>query len=156
MDDVAKLLAIDEIRNLKARYFRLMDMRDFDAMAQVFCRDVVFDAREASGYLPVGGSWQGMEGGVTHGRDTIMAAIRRVLGEVTTAHHGHCHEVTVESPTEARGVIAMQDCARTLDRATLLWQGMGHYFERYRVEDGEWRIAETRLVRLFLDDVGAV
>jgi hypothetical protein len=31
MDALARLVAIEEIRQLKARYFRLMDTRDFDA-----------------------------------------------------------------------------------------------------------------------------
>jgi hypothetical protein len=30
-------------------------------------------------------------------------------------------------------------------------QAAGHYHERYRVEEGAWRIAETRLTRLYSD-----
>ena len=59
MNDIARLIAIEEIRQLKARYFRLMDTRDFDAMACVFCRDAVFDCTEGSRFMPVGGAWKG-------------------------------------------------------------------------------------------------
>jgi hypothetical protein len=30
MDRIERLIAIEEIKQLKARHFRLMDMRDFD------------------------------------------------------------------------------------------------------------------------------
>lgn len=47
------------------------------------------------------------------------------------------------------GIIAMEDHIRGLDRETKLIQAAGHYYERYRFEDDAWRIAETKLVRLF-------
>jgi hypothetical protein len=149
VDAVAKLIAIEDIRQLKARYFRLMDTRDFDAMAQVFCRDAVFDCSEGFGVQPVGGAWKGPVGPVTCGREAIMAWIRDAFANATSAHHGHCHEVTIDSETEARGVVAMEDYIFGLDRETEMLHAAGHYHERYRFEDGAWRIAETKLTRLF-------
>ena len=35
-------------------------------------------------------------------------------------------------------------------------QGYGHYREEYKREDGEWRIARTRLERLRVDSLGAL
>jgi hypothetical protein len=151
MKDIARLLAIEEIRQLKARYFRLMDTRDFDGMAMVFCRDAVFNCSEGYGYLPVGGAWQGEIGPITRGRDAIMEWIRNAFSKWTSVHHGHCHEVTIDSETEAHGVIAMEDYIRDLDRRTKVVHAAGHYHERYRIEDGVWRIAETKLTRLFSD-----
>ena len=149
MDDLARLVAIEEIRQLKARYFRHMDMRDFDAMTQVFCRDAIFDCSDGSRIQDADGAWKGEAGPVTHGRDAIMAWIRQAFADRTSAHHGHCHEVTIESATQARGIVAMQDHIRSRDRETRIMEAMGYYHERYRVEDGAWRIAETRLIRLF-------
>ena len=34
-------------------------------------------------------------------------------------------------------------------------QGYGHYREEYKREDGEWRIARTRLERLRIDWLGS-
>jgi SnoaL-like domain len=149
VDTVAKLMAIEEIKQLKARYFRLMDTRDFDSMSQVFCLDAVFDCTEGARVLPVGGAWNGPVGPVVSGRDAIMAWIRDAFRERTSVHHGHCHEVTILSETEAHGIIAMEDYIRTLDRQTQLIHAAGHYHERYRFESGSWRIAATRLTRLF-------
>lgn len=150
MNNIDKLMAIEEIRQLKARYFRLMDTRDFGGMAQVFCRDAVFDCTDGAAFLPVGGQRKGPIGPIVRGRDVIMAWIRDSFSNRTSAHHGHCHEVTLDSETEAHGVIAMEDYIRTLDRETPLIHGVGHYHERYRFEDDAWRIAETRLTRLFI------
>jgi hypothetical protein len=149
MDTIARLMAIEEIRQLKARYFRFMDTRDFDSMAQVFCTDAVFDCSEGMRVLPVGGAWIGPIGPVVRGRDAIMAWISEAFRERTSVHHGHCHEVTIVSETQAHGIVAMEDHIRSLDRQTKLIHAAGHYHERYRVEDNSWRIAETRLTRLF-------
>jgi hypothetical protein len=151
MDSLAKLIAIEEIKQLKARYFRLMDTRDFDAMARVFCRDAIFDCSEGSRILPVGGPWRGDIGPVTRGRDAIMTWIRESFRNRTSVHHGHCHEVTIDSETEAHGIIAMEDYIRGVDREAKLLHAAGHYHERYRFEDSAWRIAETKLTRLFSD-----
>jgi hypothetical protein len=149
MDSIARLTAIEEIRQLKARYFRFMDTRDFDSMALVFCADASFDCSEGTRVLPVGGDWIGPVGPIVKGRDNIMAWIREAFRERTSVHHGHCHEVTIVDETHAHGVIAMEDYIRSLDRQTKLIHAAGHYHEQYRVEDGVWRIAETQLTRLF-------
>ena len=149
MDPLARLVAIEEIKQLKARYFRTMDTRDWAGMAQVFCRDAKFDCSEGFHYTPLGGTPIGPKGPVTHGREAIMAWISDAFAGQTSVHHGHCHEVTIDSETEAHGVIAMADLIFGPDRTTLLVNAAGHYHERYRFEDGAWRIAETKLTRLF-------
>jgi SnoaL-like domain len=149
MDHIARLIAIEEIKQLKARYFRLMDTRDFAGMAYVFCADAVFDCSEGSRFLPVGGAWKGNVGPIVRGREPIMAWIRASFLNRTSVHHGHCHEVTIDSESEAHGVIAMEDYIRGLDRETKILHAAGHYHERYRFEEDAWRIAETKLTRLF-------
>ncbi len=153
MNNVDKLMAIEEIKQLKARYFRFMDTRDFDSMALVFCKDAFFDCTEGSRVKPVGGDWRGEVGPTTRGRDAIIKWISSSFAHSTSVHHGHCHEITIDSETEAHGVIAMEDYIRGTDRSTKLIHAMGHYHERYRFEDGAWRIASTKLTRLFSDEV---
>jgi hypothetical protein len=154
MDPLDRLIAIEAIKQLKARYFRTMDTRDFKAMKEVFARDIRFDCSEGFFYTPLGGEPVGSVGPVTEGRDAVMAWIEHSMSGFTSVHHGHCHEITIDSETEAHGVIAMHDIIRAPDRTTELIVGMGHYWEKYRVEDGAWRIAETKLTRLFNDTIG--
>ena len=78
-----------------------------------------------------------------------MATARQVYANTTSVHHGHAHEIAIDSDTEAHGVIAMESWTRGPDRTTKLSRTRGHYVETYRHEDGAWRIAETKVVPLF-------
>ena len=140
MEPVEELRAIEAIRQLKARYFRCMDTKDWDGLLAVFAPDAVLDHTEAE-----------MNHTVT-GNAEIAASIRQAIQDVTTVHHGHMAEIEILSATEARGVWAMED---------MLWwpedgpikslHGYGHYHEEYRCIDGEWKIYLNRLTRLRLD-----
>jgi hypothetical protein len=91
-------------------------------------------------------------GPITHGRDAIIAWLKDALHGKTTVHHGHCHEITIDDEANAHGIIAMTDYIRKADCKTPLLVASGHYHERYRVEDGAWRILRTQLTRLFHDE----
>ncbi len=149
MDALAKIMAVEEIKQLKARYFRTLDGRDWKGFGDVFCRDALFDCSVGFQYTPLGGAPIGPTGPITKGRDAILAWVKDAFADRTSCHHGHCHEITLDSDTEAHGVIAMEDFIFAPDRTTLLLHAAGHYHERYRTEEGTWRIAETKLTRLF-------
>ena len=38
MDDIARLLAMEDIRQLKARYYRCMDTKDWEGLSKVFAQ----------------------------------------------------------------------------------------------------------------------
>lgn len=150
MEKIDKLWAMEEIRQLKARYFRFLDTKDWDGMRTIWAADAVFDARTAQ---TIGGSAQtapsGSDDWVYSGRETIVDFIAAVA-TLPTAHHGHCHEIEILSPTEARGIIAMEDrvwpvTGKTHDTSL---HGYGHYVEEYRCVDGRWQIARSTLTRL--------
>lgn len=151
---LARLVAIEDIRQLKARYFRLMDLRDWAAMGEVFCSEARFDCRQGFVVTALDGAVSGFEGPVVQGREAIMAWIADAFSAQTSCHHGHTHEVTVLNESEAEGIVAMEDYLFTADRKVRTYHGAGHYHESYRVEDGAWRIAEIRLTRLFSNLAG--
>lgn len=139
-DAVRRLLDVEEIKRLKARYFRTLDRKEWDAFALVFARDAVMEVPEA--------------GMVERGRDAIVASVSAALAGTQTVHHGHMPEVDVTGPDTARGTWAMFDYVEWprpggSGRAGL--QGYGHYEEEYVREEGEWRIRHLRLVRLRVD-----
>jgi uncharacterized protein (TIGR02246 family) len=127
---------IEAIKQLKARYFRTMDTKDWDGMRDVFTDDVVVDTT-ASG------------GGVVRGADEFMSFLREAIGDVVTVHHGHTPEIDLTSSTTATGVWAMEDMLRWPNGTEL--HGFGHYHETYDKADGTWRIKRTTLTRLRLD-----
>lgn len=131
--DPSRLADLEEIKQLKARYFRLMDTKQWNAWGEVFTEDC--SMRNG----PPGAD-------AVCGRDAIVAYVRRMIDAVVTVHHGHMPEITFTGPDSASGIWAMFDQLRgpgfELD-------GWGHYHEEYRrCADGRWRIASTRLSRL--------
>ena len=124
---------LEAIKQLKARYFRTMDTKDWDGMRQVFTDDVVMDTT-ASG------------GNVIAGADDFMAFLRETLADVITVHHGHMPEIQLTSATSATGIWALQDILTWPDGSRMA--GYGHYHETYERVGGEWRIKSSTLTRL--------
>ena len=148
METVDRLWAIEQIKQLKARYFRFLDTKDWEGMRTIWTDDAVFDARTAK-TIDASGAGTDAADWVWTGCDAIVSAISAVAN-LPTAHHGHCHEIEVLSATDARGVIAMEDYvwpAPGDTRRTLL-HGFGHYHEEYRCVNGRWQIRRSRISRL--------
>ncbi|MEV0362751.1 nuclear transport factor 2 family protein [Nocardia fusca] len=126
----------EALRALKARYFRLMDTKDWSGFRALFCDDVVIDLSESGGE-------------VITGADDFLTFLTARIGDALTIHHGHSPEIDVLSETTARGIWALED--------RLIWpdgtrvHGFGHYHETYTKIDGEWRIRTQRLTRLHTD-----
>jgi hypothetical protein len=126
---------LEAIRQLKARYFRLIDTKQWDALADVFTED--FE-----------GEFEGPHPTVqVSGRDQMVASVRRSLADVVTVHHGHMPELELLGEGRARGIWAMVDIVKLGAGFT----GYGHYFDEYRKEDDTWRIARSRLTRLYIE-----
>ena len=151
MDSLAKLLAIEEIRQLKARYFRFVDTRDFASLEDLFCEQAVFDASDAARLHTPDGDWIGSHGPVVSGRTKIIAWIAASYVDRVSVHHGHDHEIYFDSDVLARGIVAMEDRIRRRDLKTRLIEAQGYYHEIYRFERGAWKIASTKLTRIFRD-----
>lgn len=147
MDALRTLTAVEEIRKLKARYFRTMDTKDWAGFADVFAPDA-----EASFLSPE--DERISPGGVFTGQAEITAFIRDGLVGITTAHYGHMAEIEVESSTTARGIWSMEDHLWFPPGQDWTWRkvhGFGHYHETYRQANGDWRIQTLNLTRVHLD-----
>ena len=137
-----RLVDIEEIKRLKARYFRTLDRKEWDGFGLVFATD---------------GRMEVPEGEVdVRGREEIKAFISKTLDGVRTVHHGHMPEIEVTGPDTARGIWAMFDYVEFPtpeggDRFGL--RGYGHYTEEYVREDGEWRIKHLHLSRIRIDSL---
>jgi uncharacterized protein (TIGR02246 family) len=137
-----RLLDIEAIKNLKARYFRCMDQKTFEGWNQVFTRDAHLEVPEGNASVD--------------GRQAIIDYVSGVLTGVRTVHHGHMPEIEITGPDTARGTWAMFDYVEfppAPDGARVGLQGYGHYHEEYVREDGEWRISRLHLSRLRIDQL---
>lgn len=124
---------IEAIKQLKARYFRFLDTKDWPNYRRVFTDDVLIDVTGSGGE-----SYRGI--------DPYMAYVEGYVSQLRTVHHGHMPEITIDSDTAARGIWSMEDRVAMPDGREM--NAQGHYFEIYRKVDGEWRIAEMKLTRL--------
>jgi hypothetical protein len=128
-----------EICNLKARYCRCLDKKDWTGYAAVFAEDLILDTS------PSGGAR-------VEGRDAAVAYVRSSITEDTiSTHHVHAPEIEIDGDS-ATGIWAMQD--RNIWPSGRKLLGFGHYHERYRRVDGKWLIAESILTRINMEMEG--
>lgn len=137
-----RLISIEEIKALKARYFRTLDTKDWAAFSQVFTLDAVLELPEADTTI--------------EGRDAIVKTVSEALSGARTVHHGHMPEIEIVGSDNATGTWAMADyvewpSADSGDRVGL--QGYGHYIEEYSRTGGQWHISRSRLQRLRIDSL---
>lgn len=141
MDPIARLQAVEEIRNLKARYFRLMDTKQWDELVEVFAPDLQV-------LSPTGEVW--LSGG-----PAFAASLRTSLERAVSQHQGFTAEIEILDADTAKAVWAMQDVISWEDRHPREgWKsivGRGHYHDTCRRIDGRWRIATLMLTRISLD-----
>ncbi|MCV7029321.1 nuclear transport factor 2 family protein [Mycobacterium sherrisii] len=139
-DTAGALLAIESIKQLKARYCRYLDTKDWTAWRALFTDDFVSDTSGAGGKLITGA-------------DAFVAFTRKNIGRPAqvTAHQVHAPEIDLTSATTARGVWALQDVVRFGPGVSLV--GYGHYHETYENIDGQWLIKSSKLTRLREDIV---
>ena len=145
MTDIEKLLAIEEIKRLKARYLRCVDTKNWEEFKSVFAPDARFDISDD------------VPGCMLAGREKIVQAVSVPLGGCVSVHHGHCPEIDITSDTTASGTWAMEDMLRweagsAYPNRTL--HGYGHYVATYEKIGGQWHIKSMKLQRLRVD-VGA-
>lgn len=142
------LLSLERIAQLKARYCRYIDTKQWDNLSAVFTEDCRF---EGLGSAPAGA-----------GVRTFVTGVSTRLGPTISVHHVHQPEIVLTSATTATGVWAMEDFVEWQNGGTVKeapgskgFRGYGHYEEEYRNEGGEWRISFLRLTRLRIDPVPA-
>jgi uncharacterized protein (TIGR02246 family) len=133
---IQRLVDIEAIRQLKARYFRFLDTKDWDGFGTLLTDDAYMEA----------------DGVVREGRTAILAFLPKVLDGVVTTHHGHTSEIEITGRDTATGIWAMFDYLTWPgDGPPKGMQGYGHYHEEYAREDGAWRIRRLVLTRLRVD-----
>ena len=135
---------IEQIRKLKARYFRLLDQQDWQGVSDVFAPDAQIDVSSST----VSGSGRG----VYSSRDSFIDTLSKLLHGAVTVHHGHTEEIELTGADSATGVWAMEDRIWFPEGSPVrtLW-GAGWYEEEYERIDGRWRIKRMVLRRQRLE-----
>lgn len=142
------LATIEEIRQVKYRYLRCVDLKLWDELAEVFTPDATVDYG-----TPVYGKPLKIAG-----RDEIVGFLRKSLGpDMITVHRAGQPEITVDGEV-ASGIWSFEDTVIATGHRVVI-MGAAFYRDRYeRGGDGRWRIAHTGYVRTYeamlsLDDL---
>ncbi|WP_211339509.1 nuclear transport factor 2 family protein [Nocardia mexicana] len=139
LEPAAAVAAVHAIKQLKARYFRAIDGKDWAMLRQQLTTDVEVDTSASFGPI-------------TTGADEFIDFLRLTIGPARTVHHGHMPEIEISSPTAATGVWALQDLLIFPGDIRVI--GFGHYHERYALVGDRWLISSSKLTRIYLDPLG--
>ncbi|HPG25045.1 MAG: nuclear transport factor 2 family protein [Spirochaetaceae bacterium] len=135
---------IEAIRQLKYRYLRAVDLKDFALLESTFAPDAV------SAY----------DGGrqILEGRDAIVGWLRNAIEHpFVTLHQAHHPEIELTSATTARGTWYLEDRvinpgpARPEMPARSILSGAAFYADEYEKRDGAWVITRTGYERTYFE-----
>ncbi len=142
---MSDLDAIEAIKQLKARYFRLLDTKQWASWRAIFTNDARFEGTSRP----------------FDGPDDFCASTSAWLDPAVTVHQGHTPEIEILDGTNARGIWAMQDLVQFADpigsgayAGMFGFIGYGHYHEHYHHDGAGWKISFLRLTRLRVDPIG--
>jgi ketosteroid isomerase-like protein len=132
-----KLKEIEEIKQLKSRYFRYLDAKDWPGLAACMTDDVTFDYPAEQIHLS--------------GNKDVIADFSKRHATTVTAHTGSVPSIELKDTYHAEGFWFMTDYIINVDEKKQLTvtQGFGRYFESYERENGVWRIKAILLERSF-------
>ncbi|MGI8329792.1 nuclear transport factor 2 family protein [Actinomadura scrupuli] len=132
------LIAIEEIRTLKYRYLRTLDLKQWDEFTDTLTADATAEYGTATQGRPL----------TFTNRDQIVSYMRDALGPAITTVHSCTHpEIAIDGET-ATGSWCLEDTV-LVPEYKLLIKGAAYYSDRYRREDGGWRICHTGYVRTY-------
>lgn len=129
------LVAIEQIKQLKARYFRGIDTCNLELLRSLFAPQVKISFDSPTYQFEL----NGVDEAIDFYRSNFTA---RRFG----MHNGHTPEITVNGD-EATGLWYLNDLFINLDQQTLL-NGSAIYEDHYVKVAGEWRIQRTGYKRL--------
>ena len=132
--DVQDLVTIRQIEELKYRYVRALDQKDWDLFGSLFTPDATATYGTRLEFT---------------GPEQIVEYMRENLGNnMITVHQVHHPEITVDGDT-AVGVWSLADRVIMTDYRLLL-DGASFYRDEYRRDDDHgWRISRTSYVRTY-------
>jgi hypothetical protein len=140
MEPAQVLWEIEQIKQLKARYLRLLDTKAWDEWRELFTDDMRFwndNLPDPESRAPISSSG-----------DAFVGMISGMMARAVTVHQGYMPEIELTGERTARGIWAMYDWVDNKEM-NLDFQGYGHYHETYeKGDDGRWRIKSIHLTRV--------
>jgi uncharacterized protein (TIGR02246 family) len=141
-----ELATIHAIEQLKYRYTRAIDTKNWELLADCFAEDAT--------------SWYDGGKRSRQGRDSIVAMLHELMPDDFVGSHIAVHpEITLTGPVTATGIWRMQDIVHYLTdnpvfshsdiKAGEELTGAGYYYDEYVLTADGWKILSTGFWRIF-------
>ena len=135
MSDIEWLVALEELKQLKARRDRYADAHDWEGYESLHAPDHV---SHNDGQEP----WTSSK--------EMIENVSRIMGDMITIHHSYDPDIVFDTPTSARGIWAMTGGIIAHGDDGDSWSiGYGYYHESYEKRDGQWLFTSRRWHRYF-------
>ena len=125
---IQRLSDIEEIKRLRAVYFRCLDTANLEELAGILTEDFAC--------LCLGGDYEYKAEGRQAFLDLVETSFHQ---EIVTQHNGHGPEIDLVDDEHATGVVYFHDQVYHF-RSREFLMGTGIYRDRYRKVDGRWKI----------------
>ncbi|WP_235734701.1 nuclear transport factor 2 family protein [Nocardioides alcanivorans] len=133
------LVAIESIRQLKYRYFRTLDNKQWDQFGDCLAEDIRAD---------YGTKAMGKPLHFESRAEVVAYMAKHMTDSLATMHVAQHPEITVDGDT-ASATWAFEDTV-IASHYNCLIRGAGYYTDTYRLDaDGQWRITSTEYERLY-------
>jgi hypothetical protein len=138
----------EELRQLKARYFRFIDTKRWTELRSLFTEDCRFEGLWATANSP---------------EKFVENVSTNFPQEVRSIHHGYMPELKLVGIDRVKAIWSMSDYLEwpigtrnylgvgVEDQRGI--RGYGYYEDEYRRESGVWRISYLRLSRLHIEPI---
>lgn len=131
-----RLVAIEEIKVLKARYLRFLDLKRWDAFRSLITDDMKFYFENET--TPR----------ATAGDQFFDEFVRARMSHALSIHHALMPEIEIVDADSATRIWVVYDWVDD-PKHRRAFEGYGHYEEKYRRDSaGQWQVSEVRLTRL--------
>ena len=127
------LITVEELHQLKYRYLRALDLKLWDEFADTLTPDATAHYGRRLDFTS---------------RAAIVGYMSTTVGpDIITVHHVQQPQIQVDGDT-ATGRWALEDTVIVTGQQLLI-RGAAFYQDRYRRDDGVWRISHTGYERIY-------
>lgn len=148
MNDLERLAAFDEIRQIKAKYFRGVDTGDSELVRGILAEDCVLDYMGCCTDPKTGRDFLPAMNVVMRGRESWSSKGLSAFG-IVSVHQGHNCEIELTGAAAAKVTWSMTDRLYMPEGGPYaLMTGFGYYHETYEKTAAGWKLKTLRIERI--------
>jgi len=148
LQTAVQLAAVEEIRRVKARYFRGVDNNDPELVRSILAEDCKLDYRGCCTDPRTGQDFFPAMNIIVEGRRGWSSEGLGAMG-IVSVHHGHDCDIELTGDNTASGIWSMTDrLFMPAGSAYSVMVGYGYYHETYALIDGSWKLKTLRISRI--------